>query len=211
MDDAVTTSRPCQNPVKLPERTVLRANVYEVGPTALPHTYRDTTLTVRSQNESTKEPARSHCPLSAAQRGPRSVVPKCSRGESRRGLQTLRPALTTCRLLPRRRNLSKPAKAAKKEKELQLEPQAVFLAVHARSITGILRAGMRWSRDAVDVSDPTAAIGIVLLIPILYVGDIAAVTWFYTRCGFAITYEGPEFPGFVALGSGPVEFGIEQR
>ena len=70
---------------------------------------------------------------------------------------------------------------------------------------------MRWSRDAVDVSEPTAGIGIARLIPILYVRDIAAETRFYTRLGFAITYEGPEFPGFVALGSGPVEFGIEQR
>jgi len=54
-------------------------------------------------------------------------------------------------------------------------------------------------------------VGIERLIPILFVRDIEAEKRFYTELGFTITYEGPEFPGFVALRSGPVEFGMEQR
>ena len=49
------------------------------------------------------------------------------------------------------------------------------------------------------------------IIPILFVGDLYAERDFYVRLGFHITYEGSEYPYFVALGHGPVEFGIEWR
>jgi hypothetical protein len=54
-------------------------------------------------------------------------------------------------------------------------------------------------------------VGVERLVPILFVRDMAAEKRFYTKLGFSITYEGPEFPGFIALRSGPVEFGMEQR
>jgi hypothetical protein len=47
------------------------------------------------------------------------------------------------------------------------------------------------------------------IIPILFVGDLLAERDFYLRLGFRVTYEGPEYPYFLALGHGPVEFGIE--
>lgn len=47
------------------------------------------------------------------------------------------------------------------------------------------------------------------IIPILFVGDLRAERDFYLSLGFRITYEGPEYPYFLALGHGPVEFGIE--
>jgi catechol 2,3-dioxygenase-like lactoylglutathione lyase family enzyme len=47
------------------------------------------------------------------------------------------------------------------------------------------------------------------IIPILFVGDLRAERDFYLRLGFRITYEGPEYPYFVSLGHGPIEFGIE--
>ncbi len=49
------------------------------------------------------------------------------------------------------------------------------------------------------------------IIPILFVGDLQAERDFYLRLGFHVTYDGPEYPYFVALGHGPVEFGIEWR
>lgn len=49
------------------------------------------------------------------------------------------------------------------------------------------------------------------IIPILYVADMHAERDFYLRLGFHVTYEGPEYPYFVALGHGTVEFGIEWR
>lgn len=49
------------------------------------------------------------------------------------------------------------------------------------------------------------------IIPILFVGDLAAERDFYLKLGFKVTYEGPEYPDFMALGHGPVEFGIERR
>ncbi|MGO9081113.1 MAG: VOC family protein [Streptosporangiaceae bacterium] len=49
------------------------------------------------------------------------------------------------------------------------------------------------------------------IIPILFVRDLQAERDFYIRLGFHVTYEGPEYPYFVALGHGPVEFGIEWR
>ena len=47
------------------------------------------------------------------------------------------------------------------------------------------------------------------IIPILFVSDLRAERDFYLRLGFRVTYEGPEYPYFLALGHGPVEFGIE--
>ncbi len=49
------------------------------------------------------------------------------------------------------------------------------------------------------------------LIPILFVGDLTAERDFYITLGFAITYQGAEFPDFIALGHGSIEFGIERR
>lgn len=49
------------------------------------------------------------------------------------------------------------------------------------------------------------------IIPILFVSDLEAERDFYVRLGFQVTYEGPEYPQFLALGHGPVEFGIERK
>ena len=49
------------------------------------------------------------------------------------------------------------------------------------------------------------------IIPILFVSDLEAERDFYVRLGFHVTYEGPEYPHFLALGHGPVEFGIERK
>jgi hypothetical protein len=67
------------------------------------------------------------------------------------------------------------------------------------------------SCETVDVAEHPRGVAVERLIPILFVRDIAAEKRLYTALGFSITYEGPEFPGFIALRSGPVEFGIEQR
>ena len=49
------------------------------------------------------------------------------------------------------------------------------------------------------------------LVPILQVADLQAERDFYVALGFTVSYEGPEFPTFVALAHGAIEFGIEQR
>ena len=49
------------------------------------------------------------------------------------------------------------------------------------------------------------------IIPILFVSDLQAERDFYVRLGFHVTYEGPEYPYFLALGHGQLEFGIEWR
>jgi catechol 2,3-dioxygenase-like lactoylglutathione lyase family enzyme len=49
------------------------------------------------------------------------------------------------------------------------------------------------------------------IIPILFVSDLEAERDFYVRLGFHVTYEGPEYPDFTALGHGSVEFGIERK
>src|SRR5262245_21132739 len=54
-------------------------------------------------------------------------------------------------------------------------------------------------------------IPVTRLVPIVFVGDAAAERDFYLKLGFEISYEGPEYPGLVALQHGTVEFGIEQR
>src|ERR1700743_1658245 len=49
------------------------------------------------------------------------------------------------------------------------------------------------------------------IIPILFGADLEAERYFSVRLGFHVTYEGPEYPYFLALGHGPIEFGIEWR
>jgi hypothetical protein len=49
---------------------------------------------------------------------------------------------------------------------------------------------------------------ITRLVPILDVTDPDAERCFYERLGLRTTYEGPEYPGFIAVGNGYVEFGL---
>jgi catechol 2,3-dioxygenase-like lactoylglutathione lyase family enzyme len=49
------------------------------------------------------------------------------------------------------------------------------------------------------------------LIPILFVADVQAERDFYISLGFTVTYQGAEFPDFIALGLGSIEFGISRR
>jgi catechol 2,3-dioxygenase-like lactoylglutathione lyase family enzyme len=49
------------------------------------------------------------------------------------------------------------------------------------------------------------------LVPILFVDDLQAERDFYVNLGFTVTYQGAEFPDFVALGHGSIEFGISRR
>ncbi|MEJ7570358.1 MAG: hypothetical protein WKF41_19115 [Gaiellaceae bacterium] len=49
------------------------------------------------------------------------------------------------------------------------------------------------------------------LIPILFMGDPEGERDFHVRLGFEITYQGSEFPDFVAMGCGPIEFGLEHK
>ncbi len=52
---------------------------------------------------------------------------------------------------------------------------------------------------------------ITRLVPILYVRDLNAERSFYETLGFTVTYEGTEYPEFIAIGCGSVEFGLERR
>jgi predicted enzyme related to lactoylglutathione lyase len=49
------------------------------------------------------------------------------------------------------------------------------------------------------------------LIPILHVKDPGAERRFYEQLGLRTTYEGPEYPGFIAVGNDAVEFGLSRR
>jgi catechol 2,3-dioxygenase-like lactoylglutathione lyase family enzyme len=49
------------------------------------------------------------------------------------------------------------------------------------------------------------------LIPILFVDDLEAERDFYVQLGFTVSYQGSEFPDFIALASGSIEFGIERK
>lgn len=49
------------------------------------------------------------------------------------------------------------------------------------------------------------------LLPILFVKDLESEVNFYKSLGFEISYQGKEFPGFVGLKSGDIEFGLEQK
>ena len=52
---------------------------------------------------------------------------------------------------------------------------------------------------------------ITKLVPILHVQDPDAERRFYEQLGLRTTYEGPEYPGFIAVGNDAVEFGLSRR
>jgi len=52
---------------------------------------------------------------------------------------------------------------------------------------------------------------ITKLVPILHVEDPDAERRFYERLGLRTTYEGPEYPGFIAVGNDAIEFGLSRR
>jgi catechol 2,3-dioxygenase-like lactoylglutathione lyase family enzyme len=52
---------------------------------------------------------------------------------------------------------------------------------------------------------------ITKLVPILHVGDPDAERCFYEELGLRTTYEGPEYPGFIAVGNDTVEFGLSRH
>jgi catechol 2,3-dioxygenase-like lactoylglutathione lyase family enzyme len=49
---------------------------------------------------------------------------------------------------------------------------------------------------------------IIKLVPILRLRDPDAERRFYEHLGLRTTYEGPEYPGFIAVGNEHVEFGL---
>ena len=49
------------------------------------------------------------------------------------------------------------------------------------------------------------------LVPIIYVKDLDAEVKFYETFGFQISYQGDEFPNFIAIAQGDLEFGIERK
>jgi predicted enzyme related to lactoylglutathione lyase len=52
---------------------------------------------------------------------------------------------------------------------------------------------------------------ITKLLPILHVSDPAEERRFYEQLGLRTTYEGPEYPDFIAVGNDVVEFGLSRR
>jgi catechol 2,3-dioxygenase-like lactoylglutathione lyase family enzyme len=52
---------------------------------------------------------------------------------------------------------------------------------------------------------------ITKLLPILHVPDPDSERRFYQMLGLRTTYEGPEYPGFIAVGNDAVEFGLSRR
>jgi catechol 2,3-dioxygenase-like lactoylglutathione lyase family enzyme len=52
---------------------------------------------------------------------------------------------------------------------------------------------------------------VIKLLPILHVPDPDAERRFFERLGLRTTYEGPEYPGFIAVGNDVVEFGLSRR
>jgi catechol-2,3-dioxygenase len=52
---------------------------------------------------------------------------------------------------------------------------------------------------------------ITKLVPILHVKDPGTERLFYERLGLRTTYEGPEYPDFIAVGNDHVEFGLSRR
>lgn len=52
---------------------------------------------------------------------------------------------------------------------------------------------------------------ITKLVPILHVKDPSAERRFYEQLGLRTNYEGPEYPGFIAVGNDAVEFGLSRR
>jgi predicted enzyme related to lactoylglutathione lyase len=51
---------------------------------------------------------------------------------------------------------------------------------------------------------------IIKLVPILHVQDPESERRFYEQLGLRTTYEGPEYPGFIAVGNDAVEFGLSR-
>jgi hypothetical protein len=51
---------------------------------------------------------------------------------------------------------------------------------------------------------------ITKLLPILHVKDPYAERDFYARFGLRATYEGPEYPDFLAVGNDAIEFGLRR-
>jgi len=49
------------------------------------------------------------------------------------------------------------------------------------------------------------------LAPIPYVADPETERRFYEALGLRVTYEGPEYPNFIAIGNDTLEFGLEHR
>jgi catechol-2,3-dioxygenase len=52
---------------------------------------------------------------------------------------------------------------------------------------------------------------ITKLIPILHVVDPSSERDFYERLGLRTTYEGSEYPDFIAVGNDTIEFGLSKR
>jgi len=52
---------------------------------------------------------------------------------------------------------------------------------------------------------------IAKLLPILHVRDPGEERRFYEQLGLRTTYEGPEYPDFIAVGNDAVEFGLSRR
>jgi hypothetical protein len=52
---------------------------------------------------------------------------------------------------------------------------------------------------------------ITKLVPILHVRDLGEERRFYEQLGLRTTYEGPEYPDFIAVGNDAVEFGLSRR
>lgn len=52
---------------------------------------------------------------------------------------------------------------------------------------------------------------ITKLLPILHVKDPHAERDFYVQLGLRATYEGPEYPDFLAVGNDVIEFGLSRR
>jgi catechol-2,3-dioxygenase len=52
---------------------------------------------------------------------------------------------------------------------------------------------------------------LIKLVPILHVEDPGAERRFYEQLGLRTTYEGPEYPDFIAVGNDVVEFGLSRR
>jgi predicted enzyme related to lactoylglutathione lyase len=52
---------------------------------------------------------------------------------------------------------------------------------------------------------------ITKLLPILHVKDPGEERHFYELLGLRTTYEGPEYPDFIAVGNEAVEFGLTRR
>ena len=74
----------------------------------------------------------------------------------------------------------------------------LLLTVAARVVTGC--------GSISDVADL-----ITKLAPILHVKDPDAERRFYEQLGLRTTYEGPEYPGFIAVCNDQVEFGLSRR